>query len=743
MKLLKPSNATQSVTVVSDTNRRITIAKTRNGWSGKNTHHNIGALDFVCVDGEGMTVDGEHKYVLFGVGDAQISNPAGLGFREVFEHLYSQYRPQTAFVGFYLGYDFTQIFSTMDERKAYMLLTTEGRQLRAHRIPGKAPHPVEQNGWQFDILANKRLRLRPKLCDCEYPTCKCKPKAPWMYVCDVGGFFQQSFLKVIDPKGWPAGTAVVSDSEYATILEGKGKRSTAILDEDMRRYNRLENEVLSRVMKTLDEGFRAIDVALPPSKWFGPGQAAQAWLSKEGVPKRKELDVPQWYMEAARMSYFGGWFEIMMHGIVPGVTHEYDINSAYPSIIANLPCLLHGEYTHGEGIPTDYRDGDLLLAYGRLQTPSAMDIRTAPYRKQYIGTMLHRKDDGGIYRPDFTEGWYWWDELLAAERAGCIAKLNRKTKHQRITKWVRYRPCDCPCPMRNVEGLYERRLAVGKNTPLGKGAKLTYNSEYGKFAQSVGEPVYANPVYASRITSGCRTMILNAIATHPQGQAAVAMVATDAVYFLTPHPTLPVSEKLGEWDYKAKKNLTLFKPGVYWDDDAREKIRRQESPTFKARGFNAADFATHIQSIDKAFRAWDRGNTPEWLENSLWESGWLTRSGDWPTASFTPTFAMTTALQALRRNDWSQAGRVELEPDPLVQDSDPKEKRGYLYADTFDGRTIYRSCPRHNTEREPSYPYVKRFGMDDPWSLESTESFGVTPDGPVDHILAWILIRGE
>jgi hypothetical protein len=702
-------------------------------------------LNFVCVDGEGMTVNGEHKYVLFGVGDAQISNSAGLGFEEVFEHLYSQYRPQTAFVGFYLGYDFTQIFSTMDERKAYMLLTTEGRALRAHRIPGKAPHPVEQNGWQFDILANKRLRLRPKLCNCPYPTCKCKPKAPWMYVCDVGGFFQQAFLKVIDPKGWPEGTAVVSDSEYATILEGKERRSTAVLDDDMKRYNRLENEVLSRVMGTLDEGFRGIGVALPPSKWFGPGQAAQAWLSNQGVPKRKELDIPQWFMEASRMSYFGGWFEIMMHGIVPGITHEYDINSAYPSIIANLPCLLHGSYSYGDGMPPkDTNVTDLCLVYGRLQTPTANDIRKAPYRRQHIGTMLHRKDDGGIYRPDFTEGWYWWDEVHAAERAGCIASLNRKTSWQRITKWVRYRPCDCPPPMREVEGLYEKRLSVGKQTPLGKAAKLTYNSEYGKFAQSVGEPVYANPIYASRITSGCRTMILNAIATHPDGQASVAMVATDAVYFLTPHPTLPLSDKLGEWDYQQKKNLTLFKPGVYWDDKAREKIRNQESPTFKARGFNAADFASNIGLIDKAFKAWNKGAPlPEWLEYGFFDCGWLSKSGDWPRVGFTPNFAMTTALQALRRNDWSQAGRVELEPDELIQDSDPKEKRGYLYADTFDGRKIYRSCPRHNTQKDPSQPYVKRFGMDDPWSLESTESFGVTPDGPVDHILAWILIRGE
>lgn len=727
------------------TTKPILSSVTVKGWSGRSHHPRKSAtpVTFVGVDGEGVTHvstttpnSTEHKYVLFGVGENQIENPDGLQWREVFEFCYQAYRPRTAFVGFFLGYDFSQIFKTLPENRAYMLLASEGRILRKHRIPGKTPHPVECDGWQFDVLGMKRLRIRPKGCNCENATCKCKHD-PWMYICDVGSFFQTSFLSVIDPKGWAPGTEVITPDEYAIIAAGKEKRSSAILDSDMRMYNQLENIILSRVMHTLDVGFHGIGIHLPPSKWFGPGQAAQAWLAKEKVPTRQDLQqvmerrdgklivlpggVPQWFYEAARRSYYGGWFEQFIHGIIPGDSHENDLNSAYPGIIARLPCLLHGTYTRGEGLP-NARPSDLCLVYAKVWAPNMPNGN----RSQHIGAMLHRDSRGRILRPLATEGWFWWHELQAAQRAGLIKRLDNRG-HQKVSRWVKYEPCDCPPPMREVENLYLKRLEVGKNSPLGKAAKLTYNSDYGKFAQSIGDPIYGNPVYASLITAGCRVQILDAIATHPKGKANVAMVATDAVYFLDPHPSLPISDKLGEWEHKVRRNLTLFKPGVYWDDEARDAIASGKSPHFKARGFRAADFVASIDKIDQAFRRWDDGDRT------------------WPSVEFKTAFAMTTALQALRRGKWEQAGAIEYGIS-LEQNADAHSKRDGLYADEYEGRRIYRSDPHYcmTTDRGkpewiPSHPYEKRFGMDDPWSEEYKSQLGETPDGKVIDILSWIL----
>lgn len=699
---------------------------------GRETHHSKKSetpINFVGVDGEGMTVDGEHRYVLFGVGDEQISNPDGLKWWEVFEFLYAKRKQGTAYIGFFLGYDFTQILKTLPEDRAWMLLTTEGKALRQHRVAGKAPHPVQAdapNGraWQFDVLGMKRLRIRPKFCECIVATCKCEHE-PWMYVCDAGSFFQTSFLKVIDPENWE-GSGVVSQEEYDIIREGKEARSTAVLDEDMKQYNRMENEVLARVMHELDVGFHAIGIHLPPSKWFGPGQAAQQWLRNQKVATREDIEeaVPGWFLEAARMSYFGGWFEQFIHGIIPGVSHEYDINSAYPSIISNLPCLLHGVYERGRGLPPTSQG--LFLVYANVWAPSLPTRR----KRQLVGSMLHRDIHGRILRPMATEGWFWWDELQAAYRAGLVKRLDNKG-HQQVYQWVGYRPCDCPPPMASIVDLYAKRLEVGKTSALGKAAKLVYNSDYGKFAQSVGEPVFGNPVYASRITSGCRTMVLDAIATHPKGLDSVAMVATDAVYFLSPHPGLSRSESLGEWDYKQRTHLTLFKPGVYWDEDTRSRIAEGKSAHFKARGFQAADFVNSIGRIDADYANWQ----------SKFDAGDI----QWPAVTFRPRFSMVTALQALRRHKWDDAGRVIADIE-LVQDSNPEAKRTGLFRDEYEGRVIWRSLPYEGIRWEagnpvwtPSVPYRKRFGMDDPWSDEYREMMGTTPDGNVADILAWIL----
>lgn len=764
MQLLK----TQKSTDGQGTTRRVDHVRVPKGHhitaNGKVSHRPLAKdrpMKFIAVDGEGMTINGEHKYILFGVGSEQIENPDGLEWKEIFEFLYSKRKDNTAFVGFFLGYDFTQIIKSLPEDRAYMLITSEGRALRKHRIKGKAPHPVEYRGWQFDMLGFKRLRIRPKTCECPYPTCKCE-HAPWMYICDAGAFFQSSLLTVIDPKKWPKGTEVVTPEEYAIVKEGKERRSTAVLDDDMRRYNVLENEILSRVMRTVDQGFKEIGISLSPSQWFGPGQAASEWLKQQGVPKREDIQalVPPWFLEAARMSYFGGWFEIAMHGIIPGITHEYDINSAYPSVIAELPCLLHGTYTYGDGLP-EVNPNELCLVYAKV---------TSPHNKNaHIGAMLHRSDDGSISRPLGSMGWYWWDELKAAESAKFVAtlvppiprlKYNRARpwagKYQsEVMKWVKYEPCDCPPPMRGIRDLYEKRLSVGKDTPLGKGAKLVYNSDYGKFAQSVGEPIFGNPIYASRITSGCRTVITKAIASHPKGKKAVAMIATDAVYFLDPHPKLPISDKLGEWDHKEKVNLTLFKPGVYWDDTTRKEIAEEKSVHFKARGFKASDFISQIDRIDNVFKSWS--DPANWPKEHIWFGG-LSKAayhpGGFPMVQFTPTFAMVTALQALRRGKWTEAGKVSAEPKPIIQDADPSGKRYQFYRDSYGDRVIYRSRPHDllgkdgngNPEWQSfdaSYPYVKRFGMEDPYSDEFRQQFGENFDGNIADVLGWILVGGE
>ena len=224
-------------------------------------------------------------------------------------------------------------------------------------------------------------------------------------------------------------------------------------------------------------------------------------------------------------------------------------------------------------------------------------------------------------------------------------------------------------------------------------------------------------------------MILEAIATHPGGKWHVAMVATDAVFFVTPHPELPISKALGEWDYEKRTNLTLFKPGVYWDDKTRLSIANRETPKFKARGIAAGDFAHCLQGIDDEYRQWS-DNPPALSDNPGIVNGW-------PVVEFTTGFAMVSCLQAIRRHKWELAGYVS-QSRGMIQNANPYDKRIGAWSDTLeDGRTIWRSEPWTFPANDcESKPYQKRFGMDDPWSLERVEFFGITPEGTVPDTIA-------
>lgn len=707
----------------------------------RRSHHAVGTEDFLCVDGEGETDPrtNAHRYVLLGIGSDQIENPSGLTWTEILPFLYDRYRPRVAYTGFYLGYDFTQWLRTFPENRARALLTIDGKEARRSKSPklkGKFL-PVDIDDWQVDMLGSKRFSFRRKECDCL--TVKCDhPKGPWMHVCDAGPFFQTSFLNAIDPANWQK--PIVTPREFEIISEGKKNRAAAQLGPEMRYYNRLENEVLRRVMHDLNDGFRKLDVNLTAQQWYGPGQAAQSWL-RGRAPSRKEVTerVPEWFAEAARKSYFGGWFELMAHGHVPGVSYESDINNAYPYIISQLPCLLHGTYSSGVGKPPPETDRSITLVRALVWSRSP---DSDPSRKIHIGAMLHRDGQGRISRPCVTEGWAWRHELEAARRAGCVTRITG----DRWREWVRYEPCDCPPPLRQVRNLYQMRLDVGKKSSLGKSAKLVNNSCYGKMAQSVGFPMFANPVYASLITAGCRTMILDAIATHPKGTTDVLMVATDAVFFRTPHPVLTYGTGLGEWEEKQRHNLTLFKPGVYWDDSARAALAAGDHPNFKARGVNAQDFASKIAEIDRMFSEW--GSVPPAVSDPSFMGEEAASMGlpVWPRVKFRTSFAMVSALQALIRNRWDLAGTLESDAGglgkELVQDSNPEDKRGDVYRDGDIVRSVPHLAGRNAKYRHvnnfsewefieetfQSVPYEKKFGLEDPFSEESLTEFGISPD---------------
>lgn len=658
-------------------------------------------VQFVGVDGEGVTLpDGSHHYVLLSVGDHSLERGGKhLHHDEIFEFLYYEFldNPEAAYVGFFLGYDFTQWLKTIAEQRARRLLSPQGI---ASRLPtgntGRVAPFMVQLGqeWEIDLLGHKRFKLRP------FTPRGAKPE-PTMYVCDAGPFFQTSLLNVLDPAGWPKSDYPISRADYDIILEGKSRRSTAEFDHAMIRYNVTENRALSQVMGHLNAGFVSAGVRLKKNQWFGPGQAASAWLNEHCNHTATEVrDVtPNEVLLAAQGSYYGGWFEIFAHGHVPEVSYEYDINSAYPYCIAKLPCLLHGVWRHSSVASTPWA-----LSYCEPRTDNRI-----------LGSLACRSTDGNIFRPSRPTGWYWQHEIDALKSIPGVY-----VEHRQKSQCWSYEPCDCPPPMRDVEELYQQRIALGtqgKNSPQGKALKLLYNSMYGKFAQSVGSPKHANPIWASLITSLTRTELLTAIGTHPHGVDDLLMVATDAVYFRSPHPGLHLSKTdLGAWDETTKRNLTLMMPGVYWDDNTRIAFKAGKAPKLKSRGISASALAACITQIDDLFTSFDPTRTAALTEP------------DWPTASIPLPFTMTSATLAVARHKWHTAGEVSTDSVRSLS-SWPAHKRNP--ADTWWDRGVLRTARYDATWT--SVPYKKDFGMKLHSTVDTDEM--LSPDGDLTTLL--------
>jgi hypothetical protein len=670
-------------------------------------------------------IDRYQDYVMLSVGDHTLTRDGKiLKYQDIFPFLYARFleipedeRKYSVFVGFRLQYDFTMFTRHLPETQAMRLFSKEGIDAR-RPLPDSGRYgsqpvyittPATKGAqWEVDFLGMKRMKIRPHVAKKNWPDCtvnhatpdtiathaagECRRNHPyqWQFICDAHSYFQGAFLNVINPEGW-AGNAVVTDDEYRILVEGKSNRNAAKFGPEMERYNLMENEVLARVLTRLNEGFVSMGIRIPKDKWYGPGAAAQLWLKNHGMPSAKVIGehVPSWALDAGQWSYYGGRFENAMHGIVPGQMFNYDINSAYPYAIATMPCLLHGQWTKGEGSPPKLEEGSLRLAKVR-----------AIGRSKFLGGLPFRDRNGSVSFPQQLTGWYWEHEIVAAKQAKLITYVT-------YLEWVDYRPCGCPPPMATVSEAYQERLSVGKNTPHGKALKLVINSLYGKYAQSIGLPTYACSLYASFITSRCRTQILEAIATHPVGAKAVAKIATDGVYFTSQHPTLPITKELGDWDETIYENMSFFLPGVDWDDKTRQKLAEHEGLTandIRSRGVSAQKLADNIANID-----------PQW--ETLCEH--LKGLGIVPLYELyelIPTYKVNlgwgyiTPKLAAARGKWDMCGVSEFNQERVLSGS-PVTKRVTMYRDKggFIRSEPYRGMGYLGTEEETTY-YDKLFG---------------------------------
>jgi hypothetical protein len=746
-------------------------------------------LNFVGVSGVGITrkdaASGQliHDYVLITVGEISLHrNGERLITSEIFKFLYSQpsqHPPGSVFVGFNLHYDFAQMIRDLPEREARKLVTDEGMKRRKRRRPHMPPFPVDWKEWEFDVLPPcRRFKLRKALTKEEKRQQRAdwiaagKDEAkfelhqhPWLTVCEIGPYYPNSFLEAIKPIDGLL--SIVTPEEYAVFADVNFRRDVAGFDLSLVSYNKLKCKIIARLGANINVGLLDNELRLNKTQFHGPGSAAQQWLRNNSrsikVPnsddpkKSRRISslsgehlkslVDQSFWRAANDSLFAGWSENFYHGIRHGTSWSYDLNSAYAHAATELPCLEHTVFRHGKARPpAELLDNPRALILVRAQLAGDNEI---------VGVALHRKSNRQVERPSNTRGWFWLDEIMASRRAGWIA-----WSHCKFYEWkALISQCNCPNPLTEpIHDLYNSRIALGeiyKNSSQGVVKKLILNAIFGKFCQSIGNPVFGNPVYASRITSTVRRQITEAIISHPLREKALLRVATDCVHFAERHPGLELSAtKLGAWTEKRHENSLLFRPGIYWDDEARAKIRSGEPAGFRSQGFDHRDFASRIAGIDRKFEELQQ-RTDLFDDDDFF--------ADWPSCEIPVGFQLISPIQALPDHDKAHKLRIAAE-----QETDPRRARQLLdmskrintgrcwtdcgRVDTFKGRNITSNPRSKRAGARPgcwSHPnaFSDGIGRDGIASLPFDGSFGEElrelaslefgdhPDGPIENII--------
>lgn len=480
---------------------------------------------FVAWDGEGITYPGNvvQSYVLFGASTGDRISKTSLGTADCFDLLLAveAANPNAIHVGFSIQYDCNMLFRDLTRRHLDKLYRT---------------NKCRWEGYRIEYRPGKWLSIRKD--------------ATVIRLFDVFGFFQASFVKAC------RSFLGDNDPELQRIIEGKQARSSFSfdqLDTFIVPYWETELRLLVRLMDSLRDDLN--EAGLPINSWHGPGAVANTVFRQFNIKQSKGTDIPKEVNRAAQYAYAGGRFEQFKCGHYPGTIYEYDIRSAYPAAIAELPSLSNGNWRTTETFePNSF--GVWHVRYDRKQNPSSLFTMPQP--------LFYRDRNGNISYPPFVEGWYWTPEASI---------VSDSVTHGYVFDH------DGSKPFEFVRSMYETRKEwkrIGNSAE--RALKLALNSLYGKMAQRTGWLQEGDPIptwhqleWAGFVTSATRAKLYAAFSGNMD---TVVAVETDAIFSKEPLPSLELSPNLGDWELTTFDWITYIQSGLYYASTGGKMVER-------------------------------------------------------------------------------------------------------------------------------------------------------------------------
>lgn len=362
-------------------------------------------------------------------------------------------------------------------------------------------------------------------------------------VYDVLANFQRKFADACE--AWGVGTP--EDLQFIRYMKDQRDHLADLPAETVARYNWLECEMLGELCRRFFAAIKATD--LKPKGVYGPGALAAAAMTKYGVRKHM-ADVPEHIREPVLCAYKGGRFDTSVLGEFTNV-HQYDIKSAYPDQIRDLPCLAHSEWVEWKGEPLER----FSLYHVEWSVPPESPWPPFPWRAP----------DGMVYYPIDGATWTYGDEIMAA--------IELFPTGITVTHGYRLITHCTHQPFHFVEPLFKLRQSMPKLQ--GEIIKLVLNSMYGKTAQQVGgrngnPPPFQCFPWAGMTTSGTRAKLLRGMVGNPK---AVIGVATDSLVARR-KLDLPIGKNLGEWDDTVLTKYAQVGNGLYHGETNGNPVER-------------------------------------------------------------------------------------------------------------------------------------------------------------------------
>lgn len=504
---------------------------------------------FIAWDGEGMNLSGDgnrQHYVLFGSshGDPLISED--LTAFECIDHILdiAQQFPEHIHISYAFTYDVNMIVHSLPRYCLENIQKNDYTKVKhndyMYRLDFRKSKFFSITRWKRGEAAKQHVKIY-----------------------DLFTFFQTSFVK--------ACKNVLGDVDMTKVEEGKKARGSFNDINYVREYWTDEIELL----RQFAEQFRGLmaEANFELREWYGPGALASFVLKREGIQHSKAIS-PDGVREAARYAYYGGRFELFNIGYWHEKVYGYDINSAYPYAIAQLPNLQKGRWIHNP-------NPDKIVEFGVYK----VSYRSPEIFGTSVGPIAHRDQHGLISYPGHVATWIWSPE----------AYVIRNSPHLVIEEAWEFESESDHRPFDWIPEMYHQRKiwkAQGNTAQLA--LKLCMNSIYGKTAQRVGwnvekrtAPKWHQLEWAGWITSTCRAMILGKISRIPRDQ--LIAVETDGIYTTVPPEEMGItnSDQLGGWEISEYDEAYYVQSGVAF-------IKEAGKWKAKHRGLNATSISPSL-----------------------------------------------------------------------------------------------------------------------------------------------------